>query len=129
MARVRKGPPAPAGPPRPPGAPVRDLARAFTHGAKYKDERATYTVKLVDLLPVTLPTGKIFAADPFAFHRLEPFERAVKKGTYEITASIAKYVPLKKGRAQERVAAAMLRIAKGQPATWVNATKKGQKLG
>jgi hypothetical protein len=112
----------------PNGAPARDLARVFKQGARYKDDHATYTVKLVDLAPVTLPTGKIFAADPFAFHRVEPFERTVKKGTYAITASIAKVVPLKKGRPQERVGAAMLRIAKGEPHSWINATRKGQKL-
>jgi len=115
--------------PRAPGAPPRDLARAFKQGVRSRDEHATYTVKLVDLAPVVLPTGKIFAADPFAFHRIEPFERTVKKGTYAITASVAKIVPLKKGRPQERVAAVMLRIARGEPAAWVNATRKGQKLG
>ncbi len=111
------------------GAPPRDLSRVFKHGTRFKDDKATYTVKLVDLAPVTLPTGKIFAADPFTFQRVEPFERAVKKGTYAITASIAKYVPLKKGRPQERVGAVMLRIARGEPASWINATRKGQKLG
>jgi hypothetical protein len=112
-----------------PGAPVRDLARAFKHGAKYKDQHAAYTVKLVDLAPVTLPTGRIFAADPFAYQRIEPFERTVKKGTYPVIASVAKIAPVKRGRPQERVAAAMLRFAKGEPASWINATRKGQKLG
>ena len=114
---------------RSPGAPTRDLARAFKPGTRFKDERATYTVKLVELAPVTLPTGKIFAADPFAFSSVVPFERSIKKGAYAITASVAKIAPLKKGHAQERVAAAMLRIARGEPVTWINATKKGQKLG
>ena len=61
----------------------------FKQGAKLKDAHATFTVKLVDLAPVKLPTGKIFAADPFTFHTVEPFERRVKPGTYPIVASIA----------------------------------------
>jgi hypothetical protein len=110
------------------GQPSRDLAKAFKHGTKYKDEHAAYTVKLVDLAPVILPTGKVFAADPFTFHRVEPFDRTVKKGTYPVIASVAKVAPLKKGRTQERVGAAMLRFKKGAPASWINATRKGQKL-
>lgn len=109
---------------------MRDLARMFERGARSKDAHASYTVKLVELAPVALPTGRIYAGDPFTLARLEPFERRVKPGTYAVTASIAKIAPLKKGRAQERVAAVMLRIGKGTaaPATWVNATKKAQKL-
>ena len=100
----------------------------FERGAKYKDTHASYTVKLVELAPVELPTGRIYAGDPFTLNRLEPFERRVKRGTYSITASIAKIVPLKKGCAQERVAAAMLRVGKGEPVRWINATKPAQKL-
>jgi predicted DNA-binding WGR domain protein len=115
-------------PPRRPGEPTIDLAKVFTPGAKFKNEHSTYTVKLVALTPVTLPTGKLFACDPFAFHAPQAFERTVKKGTYEVTASVARIQPIKKGRVQERVGAAMVRFARGTPVTWVNATKKGQKL-
>lgn len=111
-----------------PGVPPLELGKTFTPGTKYKDAHSTYTVKLVELGEVVLPTGKLFAADPFTFFKPEPFERTLKKGSYPVIASVARIVPLKKGRPQERVACAMVRIAKGEPATWINATKKGQKL-
>jgi hypothetical protein len=111
-----------------PGAPGLDLARAFRPGTRFCDEHCTYVVKVVPFAPVTLPTGKVFAADPFTFHRVVPFERTVKRGTYPVTASVAVIRPLKKGRSQERVACVKITFARGEPATWVNATKRGQRL-
>ena len=116
--------------PRPPGTPSTDLALAFEHGHKFKDERATYKVQVKELATLHLPTGKIFAADPLAYRRIVPFERTVKRGKYPVFVSVAdiKYASKKAGYNQARVGALMVRFAKGAVAKWVNATKKGQKL-
>jgi len=116
--------------PRPPGTPTTDLALAFKHGHKFKDDRATYKVQLKELATLYLPSGKVFAADPLTFHRVTPFDRSVKRGKYPVVISIAdiKYASKKKGYDQERVGAVMVRFAKGVPVKWVNATRKGQKL-
>jgi len=114
--------------PRKAGMPMRNFAKAFKAGSKYKDQHHTYTVKLVEFGQVTLPTGRVFAADPLTYHSTEPFARKVKPGTYSITGSVAKIQPLKKGGRQERVACVMLRFAKGEPASWINATKKSQSI-
>jgi hypothetical protein len=114
----------------PPGTPSTDLALAFKNGYTFKDDKAKYKVKVLELAKLTLPTGKLFAADPLTFHKVVPFERSLKKGTYPVFVSIAniKYAAKKKGYDQERLGAAMVRIKAGAVAKWVNATKKGQKL-
>lgn len=131
--KIRKGyklatAPAPR-PAPPPGSPLCDLAAAFRAGQTFKTDKATYKVKLVPLDTLVVPTGKLFAADPFTFARVVPFERTIKRGRYPVIASVAdiKYKP-RKGYNQQRVGAVMLRIASGSPARWVNATKRGQKL-
>jgi hypothetical protein len=95
---------------------------------RFEDDSARYTVTLVDIEPVKLPTGRLFAADPFTYSKPVPFERKVKPGTYPVTLSVARVAPKKKGKPQERVGCAMVRFAKGSPASWIMATKKGQSL-
>lgn len=113
--------------PAPPkhGAPSWDLVTAFVPRAKLKEEGRVYAVELVTLPPLVLPTGRIFACDPYTMFGAAPFERAVRRGAYPVTLSVAKI----SGRVTDRrVGCAMVRFAKGPVAEWVNATKKGQKV-
>jgi hypothetical protein len=114
--------------PRQPGAPLRDLGLAFKPGHTFRDDAATYKVKVVEVGKLVTPTGKLVAADPFALHHITPLERTVKRGSYPVLVSVAGIKYKKKGHDQSRVAAASLRFTSGTPAKWVNATKRGQKL-
>ena len=108
-----------------PGKPRWDLSRAFQARTKLRDERATYAVELLEPGPLVVPTGKIFACDPYTMFGVAPFDRAVKKGKYPLILSVAKIAGKYK---DTRVGCAMIRFAKGSVSKWINATKRGQSI-
>ena len=85
---------------------------------------ATYNEKLVrfhvySLGELSLPSGKIIAADGFIFDD-EPFTRSVKPGSYPVTVAVADL------GADQRIAFAQVRFSKKHAAQWEIALRPGQ---
>jgi hypothetical protein len=69
---------------------------------------------------LALPTGRVVAADVYVVDAV-PFVRQVQPGRYEVTA-----LHLDLGPLDDRIAAAMVRFAPGDPVQWEMAVTPGQ---
>jgi hypothetical protein len=116
---------------------VPDLERAFVDGATYPikgidglDRLATCEVRVVAAGELCLPSGRLIAADPaLVYGDAEPFSRAVPRGAFPVTLSVAHVAhPAGDGTraVEERVNAAMIRFADDRPVRWELAVLDGE---
>jgi len=98
---------------------MRDLLRVFEPGCVL----GAQTFQVVNLGSIELPTGRIVACDPLVCPETDAFTRAVPAGRYPLSLSIGV-----QSNGDERIAAAMIRFAPAQVATWELALLPGQEL-
>jgi hypothetical protein len=98
-----------------PIAPIEDVYRAFDRsgvtGTSFGDPVVLTTHPVAD---VTLPTGVLVAADPFFLDWAEPYTAVLPPGSHPVSLLVADW-PADSDR---RNAAAMLRVADGDPVRW-----------
>jgi hypothetical protein len=108
-------------------APAQDvnlpyLAALFHDGAVLPAGDLTVTARTQEIGNVVLPDGKIVVADAFAGADRSPLAQTVPPGEYPVVLSLITYPD----SPYEAVAAALLRLAPGEPVTWRLATIPGQ---
>jgi hypothetical protein len=96
---------------------------AFTHGRVLERNGRTLTFAVAPVGRVSLPSGRIVACDPLVTLDLEPFVQAVIPGRYIVDLALMR----EEGKG-EQVAMARVRFTSRQPAVWVMALRKGEKL-
>ena len=95
----------------------------FTQGRVLERNGRTLTFTLAPAGRVSLPSGRIVACDPLTTSDLEPFVQAVIPGRYIVDLALMR----EKGKG-ELVAMARVRFTSKQPAVWVMALRKGEKM-
>lgn len=95
------------------------LANAFEPGARAVmpggEEAVFWCRTIADLM---VPSGRIVACDPFVYADAFPFARTVPPGRYPVVLALADFAR----SADQRVAAAMLRLRETEPVRWELAT-------
>ena len=81
-------------------------------------------IEILNLGDLNLPTGQIVACDPSLLWDATPFNRAVKRGTYPVTACIAKTQD-----AGDRYALVKIEFSSDRAVAWEMALIDGQDLG
>jgi hypothetical protein len=103
---------------RPPQMDTTGIYRAFTELGTVSSLGDAGDLSVVKAGDLVLPSGRVTAADVHLFGQ-PPFGRAVPPGRYPVLLLRAEYAE------GEAVAAAMLRVAPGDPVTWEPATIAG----
>jgi hypothetical protein len=116
---------APGSQPTPPTMNLPHLARLFEDGATFAAETLTVTVRTHDIGLLHLADGRVVVADAFAAADTAPLAQRVPPGRYSVVLSIAAY----SNSPYEAIAAAMVRLADGEPSTWRAAPVDGQDPG
>ena len=99
----------------PPPMLVGDLYAAFsTPGATARSYGAPVTLSSAPAGSVVLPSGRLVAADGMVVTGAEPFTTTVPPGVHPVTVLTADWPD----DGDHRVAAAMVRVAEGEPLTW-----------
>jgi hypothetical protein len=101
---------------------VEDLYAALaTSGSTGTSYGEAVTLASVPAGMVTLPSGRIIAVDALVIHGAEPLTTAVSPGAHPVTLLTADFAS-----GDHRVAAAVLRVAEGEPVDWEIAVVPGQ---
>jgi hypothetical protein len=98
------------------------LAALFHNGATLPAGDLTVTARTLEIGSLALPDGRIVVADAFAGADRAPLAQTVPPGEYPAVLSLITYP----GSPYETIAAALLRLAPGEPVTWQLATIPGQ---
>ncbi|HVF56049.1 MAG TPA: DUF4241 domain-containing protein [Pyrinomonadaceae bacterium] len=99
-----------------------DFTKLFVDGSTVESEYGEVTLSNFDAGTLTLTTGRLVACDPL-FIDPTAYVRSVHPGTYPVTLSVAHF-----SDADQRVAAAMLRITERRPVAWEMALIAGQDI-
>jgi hypothetical protein len=93
--------------------PRNALWQAFRDGASFRmaESDQTMTMRCEDAGSISLPSGRIVAADPILDPWRPPFSTSVPPGTYSVHLALA----------DNDVALVMVLFQEGQPATWKKA--------
>ena len=127
-ARIATPPPSidPAGPDAsvPPPMAAADLyGLVGSTGAMAESYGDAVSLETTDAGAVVLPSGRLVGSDGMLFTDL-PFTTIVGPGTYPVSLLTAEFP----GSGDHRVAAAILRVADGEPVAWEMALVEGQDL-
>jgi hypothetical protein len=107
------------------------LALLFTPGASHPhDDGSSLSVRVLPGVPLSLPSGRVVAIDPFYYASGDPaqlaFTEQVPPGTYQVALAAVDVIG-RNGRAQDtRMAAARLQIRDEPVVDWELALQPGQ---
>ena len=91
-----------------------DLSAALAEGTRAAEDGESVSLSLHALGDLVMPTGQIFACDPFLVSPDEgPFTRTVPPGRYPVLVNVARMQSY-----DERVAYAIVRVADTPPVRW-----------
>jgi Protein of unknown function (DUF4241) len=109
---------------------VPDLHKAFRDGERFRTSYlGEFHVERREIGRLVVPTGRLVVCDPFTFSTPRPLRKRIPLGSYPVVLSIAHIPPPSgKGKADQRIAAAMLCLGRRVPRRWRMATWTGQQL-
>lgn len=104
---------------------IATLERAFRDEEHFHSEAlGEVSVRCVTAGSLVVPSGQLVACDPLVFPETPPFQVRISPGNYPVLLSVVS-IPWKKKQADERIAAAMLKLRRSKPVRWEMAVLTG----